>query len=305
MNRILLPILLSLLSTGAAFGEKLQILTTFAPIDSLTRSIVGDAAEVTMLLPPGTGPHDFAFAPSDVRLVAKADVVVINGLGMEDWMEKAIVGGTKKGAIVIDTSKGIKTLKSNEVEGGGDAHDHHGHDHGHSPGGVNPHIWLDPQRAMRQAENIVMALSSKDPANVEKYKANTVALLRKLEQLDRDIAEGTATLPNKQILTFHDSFPYFAERYGFDIVGVFEPFPGREPSPKYILQLQKTIKDKNVKAIFTEPQYSSKMIDNIARDSNVAIASLDPMETGEPSADLYEKVMRANLASLQKTLNAK
>lgn len=287
-----------------ALEAKIQVLTTFAPIDSLTRSVAGEAANVQMLLPPGVGPHDFSFTPGDVRKIAAADVIVLNGLGMESWLNKTLDASRKKSAIVIDTSKGVKTLEIGEEHAAEHAepeeHDHH--HHGNE--GVNPHIWLDPKRAMQQVENIVQGLGQADPTNIEIYKANAVATLKNLEKLDEDILRQTSGITDRKILTFHDSFPYFADRYKFDIVAVFESFPGREPSPKYLINLKKKIRENQVKVLFSEPQYSPQIMKNIASEAGVRIAVLDPMETGEPSASYYESVMRKNLASLMEALKA-
>lgn len=304
---------LLLLLPFSAGAERLQVLNTFAPIDSLTRNVAGDVADVAMLLPPGVGPHDYAMSPGDLKKIAGADVIVINGLGMEEWLDKTLKNSMKKGAVLIDTSKGVKTLESPEMLSAGDdgkkaAHDHdhhHDHDHGHHHhGGINPHIWLDPILAIGQVEAIRDGLSKKDPANAAIYSANAKAFVARLRDLDKEIRQVTNPLESKELLTFHDAFVYFANRYGFKVVGVFEPFPGKEPTPKYLQQLKTLIQKNKVRVLFSEPQYSPSVMTALAKDLGLPVAALDTMEVGKPSAGLYETTMRANLETLRASLNA-
>lgn len=285
---------------GAATAAKLNVLTTFPPIDSLTRNVARDAADVTMLLPPNVGPHDFALSPSDLRKISAADVIVSNGLGIEDWLGKAIRSGAKKEVRQIVASTGVKTMGNPETIDAGGGHEH---EHAHGEGGGNPHIWLDPLLAIKMTENIRDGLAGSDPANADKYRANAEAFVTKLRQLDEEIRAKTSTLTEKRLLSFHDTLPYFASRYGFTIVGVFEPFPGKEPSPKYLRKLRDTIVKNGVKALFSEPQYSPKILESLAADLKIPIAVIDPMETGESSAEFYEHLMRSNLRSLLSALH--
>jgi len=261
---------------GTAFGAPLEVLTTFPPIDSLTRNVAGNAAHVKMLLPPNVGPHDFALSPSDLLRIAKADVIVSNGLGVEAWLQKAIASNAKADALNLVASKDIET--------------------------DNPHVWLNPVLALQMVNNIRDGLKAKDPSNAAIYDANAAAYSEKLRQLDHDIRAATEHLTYKRMLTFHESFDCFAKRYGFEIVASIEEFPGKEPTPHYLKNLYKVIQEKKVRVLFTEPQYTAQMVQSLSRDLNVPIAVIDPMETGTPGADLYEKVMRENLKSLSEAL---
>jgi ABC-type Zn uptake system ZnuABC Zn-binding protein ZnuA len=264
------------LSAACVLGAPLEVLTTFPPIDSLTRNVAGNAAHVEMLLPPSVGPHDFALAPSDLRKIAAADVIVSNGLGIESWLQKALDSNAKKGALDLVASKGLPP--------------------------EDPHVWLDPVFAIKMVENIRDGLKAKDPANAEIYAKNAAAYIEKLKQLDAEIRAGTESLPNKRLLPFHESFNCFAKRYGFEVVASIEEFPGKEPTPKYLAKVRKLIASKNVKVLFTEPQYSPQIVKSLSADLGVPIAVIDPMEVGEPGPDLYEKVMRANLKAITEAL---
>jgi len=261
---------------GTVLGAPIEVLTTFPPIDSLTRNVAGDAAHVEMLLPPNVGPHDFALAPSDLRRISKADVIVSNGLGIESWLQKAIDSNAKPGSLNLVASKGIDS--------------------------DNPHVWLDPIFAIQMVANIRDGLKAKDPANAAIYEANADNYIGKLRKIDVDIRATTEKLQDKRLLPFHDSFGCFAKRYGFEIVASIEEFPGKEPTPKYLNKIHQIIAQKQVRVLFTEPQYTAQMVRSLSEELHVPIAVIDPMETGTPGADLYERVMRDNLKSLAEAL---
>jgi zinc transport system substrate-binding protein len=286
-------------STGP---KKLRVLATFAPIFSFTKNVAGDAAEVEMLLPPNTGPHDFALAPSDLRKIAGADVIVQNGFGLESWLDRAVQGGLKPGALRIVAAKGIQPLENPPELSTGEAKTSDQKPNEAEETGPNPHVWLDPVLAIKEVENIRDGLMMRDPAHAETYVANANVFMTRLRNLDDEIGRATVGLPNKRMLTFHDSFPYFAARYGFEIVGVVEAFPGREPTPRYIQKLREIIVSKNVRVLFSEPQYSPQLLRSLSEELKRPIVVIDPMETGEPGADFYERVMRENLKSLTDAL---
>ena len=116
--------------------------------------------------------------------------------------------------------------------------------------------------------------------------------------LDADILAATSSLPNKMLITFHDTFPYFARDYGFTVAATFEEFPGKEPSPRAIKQLREIIQSAHVAALFSEPQYSAKAMQVFAQEFKIPVVQLDPMETGDGGRDFYERVMRKNLETL-------
>jgi zinc/manganese transport system substrate-binding protein len=220
MKKIHLSALVAIATLGAAFAqspspEKLQVVTSFLPIQSHTLAIVGDKADVKQLLGKDTGPHDFQLSPADVKTLSDADLLIINGAGIEEWLGELIKKSGNKNLVVVDTSKGIKLVESpEEIEIG---HDHthaldreHSHSHGD---GANPHIWLDPVIAKKQAANIADALQKADPSNASAYAENGKVYEAKLATLDSDYRSTLAPLPNKNLVTFHDAFPYLAARY--------------------------------------------------------------------------------------------
>jgi zinc transport system substrate-binding protein len=275
-------------------NARMVILTSFAPIHCFVSNVAGEVADVSVLVPPNAGPHDYSFSPADIQKIAKADVLVINGAGLENWLQRGIRSAAKKDLLVVDTSAGIHLIIGLDVRPLPGVRSEPDPD----AGGANPHVWLSPINAIKQVENICDALVSRDPANAETYRANAGAYIRQLQRLDTEIRAATSSFPNRNLITFHDTFPYFARDYGFNVVATFEEFPGKEPSPKAINELRKTIEAGNVCALFSEPQYSPKAMQIVGQEFKVPVVQLDPMETGDGSKDFYERVTRKNMDAL-------
>jgi zinc/manganese transport system substrate-binding protein len=231
-----------------------------------------------MLLPPNAEPHNYALSPGDLKKIARADVIVENGLGAEAWLDKVLTSGVKLGAVRITASTGIGSL------------------------GGNPHVWLDPIFAIREVEAIRDGLKKADPPSARVFEENAARYIRRLQELDASIRAATEKMAVKNLLTTHDSLRYFCQRYGFELVAVVEMTPGQEPTPKYVRHLREIIAQRHVRAIFTEPQTESQAARSLSRELGITLVPLDPMESGDAGADYYEKTMKANLESLSRSL---
>ena len=280
---------------GSAHGEnqnpkKLNVLATFAPIQCFAANVCGDAAQVSVLLPPNSGPHNYAFSPSDIRKIESADVVIKNGLGLETWLEKGLKTAGRKDLLIVDSSKGISPIT--EADSG-------------QVGSPNPHIWLSPVCAIKQVENIRDALSRRDPGNAEAYRKNADRYLENLKKLDSEIRQETALLRNKNFVTLHDVFPYFAREYGLRIAATFETSPDQSPLPKKLEGLRKLLASHEVAALFAESSYNSKPLEVVAREFNLPVVQMDSMETGEGDPSFYERAMRSNMSKLMVAVNGK
>ena len=260
------------------FETKLKVLTTIAPLYSFTKNITGDFADVDNLLPSGVGPHEYSFSPLDVKKIIGADVLIKNGVNLESWMDKLIASAGKKNLIIVDTSSGIKIINN------------------------DPHIWLSPKNAIIQVENITNELIKTDPGHSEAYKNNAENYIQRLKTLNKEILEEVNKLKQKEFVAFHSAFLYFAKDYGLKQAAVIQEYPEKEPSPKHIAFVINTIRDAGIKAIFSEPQISPKIVEAIAKDLNLQVYSLDTLETGAPYPEWYEDKIRANLAVLKKAL---
>lgn len=277
-----------------ADSGKLQVVTSFLPLYSLTAQIAGDDAEVKNLLPNGVGPHDYSFTPADIETLGRADVVVINGLGLDDWVrEAAAAAGNVEQAFVV-ASKGVEIKVPRALPTVGDPAEADPDERG----SVDPHIWLDPVRAAQMAETIGAALVEADPAHARRYMERTDAVVEALNALDRDIRNTVAALPSKKFVAFHGAFGYVAERYGLEQVAVITTSPGTQPSPRAITEIVDLIRSQNITAIFSEPQFSPASVELIARETGQATYVLDTMETGPFLPDAYERIMRNNLANI-------
>lgn len=285
-------------------AKRLVVVTTFIPITDFTKAVAGDRAEVTQLLPTNVGPHDYQAKPEDAQKLAKANVLVKNGLGMEEFLEDLVKNAGNPNLKLIDSSKGIQTITTESIAGHDHDHEHGaeekkaeaGHDHGE----FNPHIWLDPKRAIQQVENIRDGLIAADPEGKETYTANAAAYIAKLQQLDQEFSQQLQPFAGKTFVTYHDFAPYFAQRYNLKVqflVGI----PEENASPDDVKRVMNAVKTSNLKTLLTEPQAVGNPFSALAKDLNVKVSDFDPMETAGADGlqpDHYLAVMRQNVANL-------
>ena len=276
--------------------KKLKVVTTIFPLYCFASGVIGSEGTVQNLLPPNVGPHDYQLSPSDLRKIKDADVIIMNGLGLDDWIKRAIDKKRNPKVIVLgDLIPKASLLASSE-----DLHmdgDHkHSHDHKHGPN--NPHIWLDPQLAMQSVSNIAVAIAPQNPA----YQINANAYIARLKQLDTELATLLAPLRNKPFVTQHDAFPYLVKRYQLKQVGILEPTPDVSPSPRFLSDLLKVTRDNNVPVIFIDPRSSTRLARRVASDAKIRAAELDTLESGKLDPLGYEQGMRRNAATLVREL---
>jgi zinc transport system substrate-binding protein len=310
----LLALLLGLLSVLGAPAAEIRVLTTLPAIHSWAANVAGDTAAVESLLPTNVGPHDFQFRPSDLRKLAAADVVLMNGLGVDTWLTRAVTrGASKPSRRVVTVTDGLQkqlihdrtplAIDPTTTGSKKPSQDHsHDHDHDHSDDDANPHVWLDPVFAKHCVSNIIQALCQADPAHAEGYTRRGETYLRELDQLDEQIRSSLKGLSNRKVVTFHDAFPYFCRRYDLQLVGVVEEVPSVDPSPKYLAQLSRAIRQQQVRVIFSEPQFHPRLVQRLANDLAIGVAELDVLETGTASRTFYIDGLRRNLRTLESAL---
>lgn len=293
LSLLLLVLSIALVGCGGAdkdaekkTAEPFRIVTSFYPMYVATINITDgvDGVEVYNMTKPQTGClHDYQLMTEDMKTLEKADAFVINGAGMEDFMGK--VTEQQKKLKVIDASRGIELIHDEE--------------------GDNPHVWLSVTEAIAQVRNIADQLKEADPAHADAYEKNAAAYIEKLTALKTEMHAALDNVPHKDIVTFHEAFPYFAKEFNLNIIGVVEREPGTEPTPT---ELQETIEQVNslpTKVLFTEPQYSPAAAETIARETGAKIYTLDPVVTGEatPQAkNAYIDTMKANMKVLKEAL---
>ncbi len=266
--------------------DDLIIVTSFYPIYVFTANITNDipGVKVINMTEPQTGClHDYQLVPADMKTLEKADIFVINGAGMESFMDKVI--SQLPDLEVIEASSGIPLLKN---ENGED----------------NPHVWVSISGAIQEVKNITEGLAWLDAKNAELYRKNSEEYVEKLEALKEKMHDALKDIKTRDIVTFHEAFPYFAQEFGLNIVSVVEREPGSEPSAGELAETIRAINDSGVKVLFAEPQYSVKAAEAIASETGAKVYILDPVVTGPKDAapDSYEKTMEENLKVLTEAL---
>src|SRR5437588_8519148 len=228
-----------------AFAKEIKVLASFLPLNCFAANVAADAAHADGLLPPNTSPHDFQLTVKTRKSIEAADLVILNGLGLDSWVEPALAKDKQR---LVRVSSGL----SNELI--------------RSSGAINPHIWLDPILAIHCVTNIVQALVALDPSESEAYRRNAADYIARLQALDQELQDGLLPFKDQPIVTFHDSFSYFARRYGLRVVGVIEEVPDVSPSPRTLARLYAKIRETKPKCIFTEPQFPSGLAKTISHD---------------------------------------
>lgn len=282
-------------STPTAQPRKTKVVTTFLPIYLFTKAVAGNVADVEILVPPGTEVHEYQATPENVKAIATANVLVKNGLGLEEFLSDTVKNAENSKLTEIDASKGIKPLNEiSPVEKTAKTEEHHGHEH--STG--NPHVWLDPVLAKQQITNIRDGLIAADPGNKATYEANAAAYIQELETLNSEFQETLQKTPNCTFVTFHDAFPYLAKRYNLQQVAVVE-IPEDQLSPTDVQNAIDAVKKYKVKALFSEPGVDNKLLTSLSKDLKLNLRTLDSMETGETNPQYYFQAMKANLQTLE------
>ena len=267
---------------GAA-NAPFRILTSFHPMYIHTLNIAGNipGVEISNLTRPATGClHDYQATPDDVARLTTADAVVINGGGMEAFMDKTMQNGHKP--VVINASEGIEWIR-----------DEHG---------INPHVWTSPSLAIRQVENIARQLAAADPAHAGIYQQQAQRYAAQLDTLRVHMRTELQPLRVRDLVTFHEAFVYFAREFNFNAISVITADGGIIPRPRELARAVRLIKARHIPAIFVEPQYASDAALTIARETGAEVGTLDPGVTGPDRADAYLRMMETNLLELQRAL---
>ena len=280
-------------------SSRLRVATTVLPITLFTRAVAGDCAEVVSLLPASAGAHDFQARPADGVALQQARVLVKNGLGLEDFLHKLQASAANPDLVVIDASRNVTPLAgAAQPRVDRDAHGHGGdHGHGHDHGPVNPHVWLDPLRAVQQVETIRDGLVRADPRCAPTYRSNATAFIARLRQLNRQLADQLAPYRGRTLVAFHDVAPYFAERYGLKATFLVD-VPAMNPSPADLQRVAGTVKRHQLRALLSEPQQGQRSLNALARDLGIGVKVFDPLEIASEAEarqpDTYLKVMARN-----------
>ncbi|HEX9712357.1 MAG TPA: metal ABC transporter substrate-binding protein [Actinomycetota bacterium] len=240
-------------------GDRLAVAATVSPIANIVANIGGDRVRVTGLVPEGENSHEFEPRPTDARIIVEADVVIMNGLHLEEPTRVLAEANVRDGVKIVKL--GDLTITPDEYI--------YDFSFPREQGDPNPHLWTNPPYAKRYAEIVTETLSTLRPDDAAYFRRNLDAYAQRLDELDRLVREVTETVPagNRKLLTYHDSFPYFAREYGWEIIGAIQPSDLAEPTPREVARLIEQVRDEGVPAIFGSEVFPSPVLEQIARET--------------------------------------
>lgn len=292
--------------TGRAQGGKPRVVATFSVLGDFVKNVAGDQVELLTLVGPDGDTHTFEPTPSDSVALANADIVVENGVGLETWLNGLYNSAQSKADRIVAT-KGLTLLK-------GDDDDNHNHEAGKKEAGhdkrehedYDPHVWHDVKNALHMVEQIRDGLAKRDPAHAEVYNRNAAAYSKQLEDLDKWVVIQLATIPpaNRKLVTNHDTFGYFAHRYGFEVVGTALGSLSTEtgdPSAASFAKLCEAIKATKVPAIFAENVNNAQVMQRLAKEAGVKLSPLlytDALGKPDSEGGTYVGMMRFNVNTI-------
>ncbi len=272
--------------TGFAEKHQLKILASFYPLYEFTKIIGGERIDASIIVPSGIEPHDWEPTIQDLQKMQNADMIVINGVGLEPWIAKLV--SVNPDILIIDTSNGIPLLEkdkhmfNNKIQN-------------------DPHIWLDPVLAKKQIQNIVDGLIRIDPQNTDYYQENANAYNTKLILLDNKIRNELSICVKKDFLAFHDAFSYFANEYGLNQNTIIGVNPNEEPTAVTLEQIVQKAQNLDLHVIFTDEAVNPRISEVIADEIGAKVLTLSPIEIDEKNSD-YIKRMEQNLSNLKEEL---
>jgi ABC-type Zn uptake system ZnuABC Zn-binding protein ZnuA len=283
-------------AANLAGGQKLRVVTTTGIVGDVVKNVAGDSVDLTTLIGPGQDPHTYQPTPKDIAAIERAQVVFISGFHLEEGLESTVDAAAGKGSPVVSVSAGIQPRPAPEEQGHNAASD--------------PHVWFNPANVKIWTGNIEKSLSALDPENAAVYRANAAAYTRQLDELDATIRSQVALIPaeRRKLVTDHEALGYFADRYGFQVVGAVIPSvsTSAEPSAGDLAALVEVIRSQRVPAIFIGTTTNPKVADVVARETGAQVLLLHTGETGPVGsrAETYLGMMQANVDTIVKGLTA-
>lgn len=269
-------------------SDKAVVYTSFNAIYQITKEIAGDKADVECLMPSGAEPHDWEPSAGDIVKLQKADIFVYSSDDMETWVSD-VLNSAKSGLDIVEASKDITEIDV----------DVHENDDGHSHGGHDPHVWLDPKNAVIQAQSITDELCKTDSENADYYKQNLAVFKEKAENLDNEYKQVLQNAKTKYIIVSHEAYGYLCNAYGLEQIGIEGVMADNEPSPAKMAEIVNFAKEHNIKYVFAENSGDTKLADTAANEIGGEVLVLSPFESGSED---YFTVMENNLQALKKAL---
>lgn len=265
----------------------LQVVASFFPYAEFARAVASDIADVSELVPAGVEPHDFEPTPRDIEKLYKADIVIINGAGIDAWAEKLTPALERQGVRVVRMADGMSLLPGEE-------------------GQTDPHFWLDPVLAQDQVRRISEAFIEKDSSHADEYRVRSQEYMEELAKVDQAYRDGLSQCRLQSIVTSHDAFTYLAKRYTLEVISIAGLSPSAEPSPKHLAEIARSAEEHHIRYIFFETLASPKLAETLAREVGAQTLVFNPIEGSIPRSDgsraSYIDLMTENLNNLRTAL---
>lgn len=279
-------------SAPTADPSKLQVVVSFNAMKELAQVIGQDKIEIHSIVPDGEEPHEFEPKATDLTSLAKAQVFIISGMGMEGWADKAIAAAANDKLIVVDTSTGIEPITPPVKSLLGHQPNEPQHD---------PHTWLSLQNADRESRLICDAFIKADPANRDYYEHNYQSFHQQLQELYRDYEQKFAAVPQHTFVTGHAAFGYLARDFNLDQDSLTDVFAAGEPSARRLTELANRCHNLHIKVIFVENMENPRIAQTLAQEIDAHIEGLDTLESSSPGKN-YVAIMRENLEKIYQSL---
>ncbi len=280
-------------------SSKITIAASIFPLADIAKNIGKDKIEVITIIPSGASPHTFSPTPSLIKKLNQAQIIFTVGFTFDSWssaitsaLPQVTVYPVHQGINLKSWSDWQKTFPQRLVW----QTDHQ------QTNNIDPHYWLSPDNGRQIAYNIYQQLTKLDPNNQSFYYNNWLDFDQRLSQLNDELKQELKDIPNRNLIVFHDSWNYFAEAFDLNIVGVFTPNAGQEPSPQYLKSLYQAVKQYNIKVIFSEPQLSLSTLKPFLDDLSLKVYLLDPLG-GNPPRDSYFKLLQYNVSTIKQALS--
>ncbi|MBI2439591.1 MAG: zinc ABC transporter substrate-binding protein [Candidatus Moranbacteria bacterium] len=290
----------------ASVDEKISVVATFYPLGEMARAIGGERAQVTVIVPPGSEPHEYEPTPKDILTAYRADIFLMNGGGLDPWAEKIRAELSAKGVSVIRMSDAVPFISGNAHEEEDEDEEEHEEDDREI---LDPHFWLDPVLFEKGTRRVYETFLSRDSVQSSFYEKNMAKYGKELLALDEAYRESLASCSLDTVVTSHNAFSYLAKRYGFQMLSVSGLSPEAEPSPKRLVDMARLVQEQGIKYIFFETLVSPEVAQTLAREVGAETLVFDPLEgLTEEDALLgrkYSSVMIENLAALQIALQCR
>lgn len=305
---------------------KMKVITTIYPVYDIAKAVGGDKVDLTMLVPPGSEPHDWEPTAKDMKMIGKAKIFMYSGVGMEP-VDKLLSKDILQEAMPVELSKapGVEVLPMPDFDDDDHMDEEHDHDHDHDKdhdeheehehhehhhhGAYDPHIWMSPLNMIKETEYTAEVFAKADPENAEYYKENAKKYVAELEQINEELKKWRADADIRTLVVSHLAFGYLAHEYDLKQVGIMGVAPEAEPTADRMAKIVSFVKAEDAKAIFTEELVNQKLAQAIAEESGAKVYELNPLEglTADQMAknENYISIMKENIATLKKAYPSK